>query len=141
MNQRNWDEERAASDRVFHIREPIGAARLGKEYLSIPKADIPLLTNLYINELETGESSEWCKCEWQIHPDDVDIPDGHCRNCGDKKGTHDPEGPCMRGDCECKEFKGRRQRRKDDHPQCPAHTKEGLVLGFFEWAFRDQSTD
>ena len=36
--------------------------------------------------LEVEESKEWCKCEWIIHPDDVNISAGMCRKCG---LTHD----------------------------------------------------
>lgn len=80
-------------------------------YLSLPKHEIPSKVAEYVSAMETQRTNEWCKCQWIVHPDDVDLP-AH----GERK---------------------RRMRRGDTHPQCAVHTKEGFILGFFEWYFRD----
>jgi hypothetical protein len=101
------------------------------ETFTIPKAGIPELVKRYCAALEIGQTTDWCKCEWQIHPDDVAVPVGGCRNCGEDKSAdyHHEDNP------EGHLFQGKRMRRKDNHPDCPVHTREGLVLGFFEWLF------
>ncbi len=86
--------------------------------------NIPHLVNTYVAKLETEESAEWCKCLWRIHPDDVKIRVGHCRICNEAKkhpihANHN--------------FAGIRRVRVDNHPLCPVHTKEGLIVGFVEW--------
>ena len=48
----------------------------------LAKDTIPDYVNDYTMALEVEESKEWCKCEWIIHPDDVNISAGMCRKCG-----------------------------------------------------------
>lgn len=76
------------------------------EWISIPLNELMQLVGNYTSWVETAETKDVCKCEWLIHPDDVD-----------KKPE---EGK-------------RRMRRGDTSLECPAHTKEGYLLGFFEW--------
>lgn len=104
-------------------------------YISIPALDIPGLADAYIAAMETQNTNDWCRCEWIIHPDDVNVSANHCRECGEKKehdvhfsqyGEHD----FMRH-----YFRGKRMRRGDQAPDCPVHTKEGLIIYFFEWVF------
>ena len=76
------------------------------EYISLPALDIPGLVVEYIAAMETQETDDWCRCEWIIHPDDVDLPKGK-----------------------------RRKRRGDEAWDCPVHTKEGFLIYFFEWVF------
>lgn len=97
------------------LERPPLATPLGDDfvYLSLPKHEIPSKVAEYVSAMETQRTNEWCKCQWIVHPDDVDLP-AH----GERK---------------------RRMRRGDTHPQCAVHTKEGFILGFFEWYFRDVS--
>lgn len=58
----------------------------------------------YVTKLEVDETPVWCKCPWMVHPDDKGKP-----------------------------FKEARKRRTDNDPECPVHTREGLILGFIRW--------
>lgn len=78
----------------------------GKEMLSFPKADLPELATRYVDAMETERTNRWCKCEWIIHPEDVDKPQGE-----------------------------RRISRGAPALDCAVHTKIGFILGFFEWMF------
>lgn len=82
------------------------------EYISLPALDIPKLAAAYAGAMEVEETEEWCRCEWQIHPDDLLKPKG-----------------------------SRRKRRVDDAPDCPIHTKEGMIIYFFEWVFTRGKTN
>jgi hypothetical protein len=113
-----------------------------QEWLALPKRDLPELVTRYISKMETEESEAWCNCPWAVHPEDTEIKSGHCRRCGVRRNDsiheffdlmYDPES----GDMLNHHFKGVRKRRLDNHPQCPVHTREGMVLYFFEWAFTD----
>lgn len=59
---------------------------------------------IYCALLETEPTSKWCKCPWQVHPLDVDKP-----------------------------LAEQRMRRYDTDPDCPLHTREGLIKGFILW--------
>jgi len=76
-------------------------------FISVPKCDIQALIVDYVACLETEESYKWCRCEWIIHPDDI-----HLEN-------------------------HRRMHRGETVDDCPVHTKEGLLLYFFEWIFKN----
>jgi hypothetical protein len=67
----------------------------------LPSDELMQLVGNYVTWVETGRTSEVCKCEWEIHPEDIDKPEG------------DPK---------------RRMRRGDTSLDCPAHTKEGYLL-------------
>ncbi len=98
-----------------------------RTFFGITPENLPHLVNTYVAKLETEESAEWCKCIWRIHPDDQKILVGHCRVCNQPRkactglldGTHI--------------LTGVRRVRVDNHPLCPVHTKEGLIVGFVEW--------
>jgi hypothetical protein len=77
----------------------------------------------FIRLIETDHTAVRCKCRWRVHPDDVMVKPGYCRVCGDKPVSHRDH-----------EFKGIRRIKVDTHPECPVHTKEGLLLGFLEWS-------
>lgn len=98
-------------------------------YLSLPHKDIPALVAEYVNAMETQETNKWCRCEWIIHPDDVEIPDNHCRDCN----AHHDDVTHQEGQGHI--FRGKRMRRGDQADDCPVHTKEGFLLYFFEWVF------
>lgn len=81
------------------------------EFLSYPKHEIPRLGEEYIKLLETQKTDDMCKCDWLIHPDDTDKPKGK-----------------------------RRKIRQGEHPHCPIHTKSGFLLGFLEWASKQDGS-
>lgn len=93
------------------------------------KKTIPNYVTDYITALETGESKEWCKCEWIIHPDDEKVPAGMCRICGWDRASRNHHVD----NNDAHSFVGRRMRPGAPDLICPVHTKEGLILGFFEW--------
>lgn len=137
----------------------------GVEYIAIPKVEIDDLVNKYVLALETEVTNKWCKCEWIIHPEDVNLDVHNCAGCGHPRllhnkptiqignnlpactkiiNNHHDESPIPQKsfaeDCLCKGWVDpprRRMRRGDTHPECPVHTKEGFLLGFFEWVFKD----
>lgn len=90
------------------------------------------LVTSYIGALETEASADWCKCQWITHPDDAEVPKDCCRVCLRKKNVL--EHPAQFNMDGSHDFRGVRKRRDDEHPECPVHTREGLILGFFTWA-------
>lgn len=127
------------SEELGHtIRElpPIGAMPTDAVWLSIPEHDLRELVKKYIGQMETEESEEWCKCLWRYHPDDQEIEKGHCRHCElpRKHDIHEGKDTVYGG---AHAYGGKRKQRVDDHPECPVHTREGLVMYFFEWMFTD----
>jgi len=99
----NTLREMAKKGRVL---EPKLATALPCAYISLPALDIPKLAEEYIAAMEVQRTDDWCRCEWIIHPDDVDLPKGK-----------------------------RRKRRGEQADDCPVHTKEGFLIYFFEWVF------
>jgi hypothetical protein len=74
-------------------------------WYSIPISGLPDLVAAYVKIIESGETAtSGCKCQWIIHPDDVDKPEGK-----------------------------RRIRQGEATLDCPVHTKEGFLLGFYAW--------
>jgi hypothetical protein len=81
--------------------------RIAPEAFSLVKSEIPDLVRDYIIWVETAETANLCSCEYIIHPDDTEKPEG-----------------------------SRRMRRIGAPAfDCMAHSREGLVMGFFTWAF------
>lgn len=141
-------EFRQAEGKTFLVKAPSAETGFGTEYLSLPKADIPALVAEYVAKLETGLTSEWCKCEWILHPDDSDIGEDQCRECLHSKVAHqDSETysddgkaiPILCAKCGCEQYKARRLRPGEPDDTCPVHSKEGRILGFFEYVFQDES--
>jgi hypothetical protein len=95
-------------------------------------AAIHALVHTYVAAMETEESAKWCKCEWIIHPDDAGLAENCCRVCGTTSGP--PLHPTHFNMDGSHDYRGRRKMRGDQHPECPVHTREGLILYFFEWA-------
>lgn len=97
------------------------------------ESELQELIKEYTGYIETAETGKVCKCLWAVHPDDRDIQTGHCRVC-----NHEPhpdvsaEGEEAPGGFAHK-FLGKRMRLFEQDEFCPAHTKEGLLLGFFKW--------
>lgn len=106
---------------------------VGVEYAAIPRLEIPDLAREYIAAMETEESAQWCKCLWRIHPDDVNIAMGDCRECGQAYTADIHNFPAEKELDDGHSFRGVRKKRIDDHPECPVHTKEGLLIHFVEW--------
>ncbi len=72
--------------------------------VSIP-VDLEAAANEFVHLLETEPTSrKWCQCEWIIHPDDVNKPEGN-----------------------------RRLRRGEPSLICTTHTKEGFLISFVKW--------
>lgn len=118
----------------------------GIEFFSIPVNNVPRMASEYVSALETGETLTWCKCEWIIHPDDQNIDTTICKDCGHSLDLYFGEEEHLNGHKFCHAFecghdgcapKRRRMRRGAVDMTCPVHTKEGLILGFFEWVFKD----
>lgn len=126
---------------MYYPDVEIGELPEGTEWLSLAKAEIPQAVKDYVKEIETGETSKWCKCPWAVHPDDKGIPVDHCVACGEHKDAiHHVQRPVVtkeEADKGWHHVKGRRIRRMDTHELCPVHTKEGLVLGLFEYLFKE----
>jgi hypothetical protein len=92
--------------------EHVGAIRVlprtmevSSEFVALPADNLADLIRDYVVRLEIDPTSTWCKCPWEIHPADVDKPEAR-----------------------------QRKRRLDNHPECPTHTREGLIAGFIKWA-------
>jgi len=98
------------------------------EWMSLPKADVPNMITQYIDFIETTETDKVCRCTWAHHPDDEGKEFGKCRECGLSKQDDVHE--------DAHTYKGVRRRKVAEDPNCYIHTKEGLVRGFFEWAFK-----
>jgi hypothetical protein len=130
----NNDECKCSEFQVDH--SPSEQILFDEPYFFLPKTKVPALVEEYVNKIETERTNNWCKCEWIIHPDDVDIQLDVCKKCG----QHDSNGDHVLGLNELREVHEfvtpkRRMRRGAQHPQCPVHTKEGFILGFFESLF------
>lgn len=75
------------------------------EFLAFPVAKMAPLVKAYVAAIELERTDKWCRCEWKIHPDDMEKPEG-----------------------------SRRRARGQQAWDCPVHTKEGFLLYFFQWA-------
>lgn len=127
--------------------------------LAIPENLLSDLAEKYVAAMEVQRTNEWCKCQWITHPEDVDIRTDICGECGHSLElfTVDftpeqvglpychafgndtewaKEGKAVCGHTDCKPRKPR-LRRGMFHPECPVHTKEGFLIGFFKWVFKD----
>jgi hypothetical protein len=132
--QQRYSAETGHSTRELKPLIDRGAAT---EYISLPAGDIPELAARYATAVETEQTSDWCRCEWIIHPDDVKVERLHCRLCDEPKNHILHKGlPEDKQYTQSHDFKGVRMRRGDQAPDCPVHTKEGFLIYFFEWVFR-----
>lgn len=86
-----------------------------------PHADDPMMSQVsewadeYVNALEVELTEKMCLCKW-IYRDEQPTP-----NVSDE--AERPTLPRLRT-------------RSHEHPECPVHTRRGLILGFFKWASR-----
>lgn len=104
-----------------------------QEYMALPVDKVPEAVKEYVAAIEAQRTNDWCKCFWAVHPDDENIPPSQCRRCGYLRDDHTDTSEVT-----CYNFQGRRMRKIEENPQCPVHTKEGFILGFFEWIFQDE---
>ena len=111
-----------------------------QRFIAVSEQDVLPLVEKYISALETEVSEKWCRCQWIIHPDDVGIKPGACHICGASYGSRVHHG--LPEDFESGEkhhFKGRRMRKGDTDATCPVHTREGMIVYFFEWMFSKEA--
>lgn len=127
------------SEELGHVIREVpplsGQAASNAVFISVPQNDLLPLVNKYIEAMMTEESEQWCRCEWIIHPDDAAVKKGMCRicECDRKAGIHNE----VTGSQHYHPFAGIRKRRGNEDPTCPVHTREGMVIYFFEWIFSD----
>lgn len=122
------------AEKGYRVRELKGLELHGSNalFFSIPAADIPALAAKYFSAMETEESKNWCRCQWIVHPDDINVKAGTCRECGDTPDSdyHNIADPDYTHD-----YRGKRMRKGEQVTDCPVHTKEGMLIYFFEWIF------
>lgn len=126
-----------------------------QEFYSLPVDKLPDMVIEYVSAMETQRTNDWCKCQWILHPEDVDLDIHNCGRCHHPRALHtEMEG--MEGctkqfgesvesgepwiECRCEGWVDppkRRMRRGDNHPLCPVHTKEGFLIGFFNWLYKE----
>lgn len=103
-------------------------------YLAVPLLDMPTLAAQYISAMESGESRDWCRCTWAVHPEDEHLDTNQCRRC--ERYIKDKAHGGLPEDFDTGEshrFQGRRLRKIEAAPDCPVHTREGLLLYFLQW--------
>lgn len=125
---------------------PIDKTTADSTVLAIIKRDIPEWAERYVDWLDTATTDEVCKCEWIIHPDDLNLPALHCRDCRHMREQHYVDGTGIKcvgqidasvdGQCKCTMYLPRRVRQGDLKTECPVHSPVGRVLGFFEFVFK-----
>jgi hypothetical protein len=87
----------------------------------------------YVSLIETETTNRMCLCKWKIHPEDAEIKENHCRICS----SHRDSSHHWVHSESAHSFQGRRMMRPDvENPECPVHTKSGLILGFIKWAMK-----
>lgn len=113
----------------------------GVEFLSIPKHTIPDKAREFCRLVESGATKDWCQCLWEVHRDHAHIPENHCVICQEPREAAQHHGGPVLTPSDVEEgyhsFRGRGLRLKETRISCPVHVKEGLILGFFEWVFKD----
>jgi hypothetical protein len=97
-----------ARDEVLFDRSTLGGDPEPK-YIALALYDIPFMVQAYISMVETERTNRLCKCEWIIHPDDKEKPEG-----------------------------SRRIHKGQESPHCPVHTKFGFLLYFFDHYFHSK---
>lgn len=114
------------------VQNPLFQNGLVDGVFHLAKNQMPELVKDYVNAIETELTNKWCRCGWITHPDDLNVPKDGCRNCGFTKESA-LHSPAYHGFDH--QFLGRRMMRGAENPQCIVHTKEGFILGFFEYLF------
>lgn len=115
-------------------------------HFAIAKRDIPRLAEAYFRMLDIALTDEWCKCEFVMHPDDVNLDKTRCRFCKGTPNEHPSDySVVVEGrefTKECLKFSEPKSRKHkvNDHPHCPVHTHVGRLLGFYEWLFPEDDT-
>lgn len=133
------EEKMTKGFKVVPIAEEVGGSG---EFVSVPLDGLSEKVGEYVTLMQTGKTVDWCKCVWSMHPDDVNVAEGMCRTCGKAPDTPahrlaagaEPTMDMLGASIEDTHlFRGRRKRKVQEHPLCPTHTAEGLILGFLHW--------
>lgn len=112
-------------------------------YVTVDTRTLSEKVSEYVAAMEQQRTNDWCKCEWIVHPADEKLDIHNCGNCHHPQLLHitdeaNDEYRCTSSvGCKCNHWADppkRRMRRGDQDPECPVHTKEGFLLGFFDWA-------
>ena len=119
------------------MTNPLFKNVLADDVFHLCKKTIPDYVTAYTTALETEETNRWCKCEWLVHPDDEKVLAGMCRICGRDRTSRNHHVD----NNDAHSFVGRRMRPGTPDLICPVHTKEGLILGFFEWIANQTEPD
>lgn len=80
-------------------------------YLYIDTNQLPELVAEYVGLIEKEVTNRICKCEWIVHPEDMNKEEGK-----------------------------RRIRKGETALDCPVHTKEGFLIGFFVWVLANRES-
>lgn len=101
----------------------------GRCLVSSPYADNPVLMEIsawaqeYISKLEVELTEDMCLCEWIYRdgkPKQVEVTSIQKASKGEHEYLPGPT-PRLRA-------------RSTEHPECPVHTRRGLLVGFYQWA-------
>lgn len=94
-----------------------------------PYSDAPMLAEVskwadeYVNYLEVELTEKACLCKW-IYRDGPPMPIEVTSQQEASEGKREYlPGPTPR-----------LRTRSHEHPECPVHTRRGLIAGFFQWA-------
>lgn len=117
------------------LLEPINEEDRQGRFFALPSKDIPVLAAKYFAAMESDESKYWCRCQWIVHPDDVGITKGQCAEEGCGKPASAPLHQLIPGATNTHHYRGIRMRKGDMAEDCPVHTREGMLIYFFEWVF------
>lgn len=82
--------------------------RRGRSFVEMDEAELLESVGRYVKHIEISKTTDTCKCITEIHPDDANIEKG----------------------------KARRMRVIEMALDCPVHTREGFLLGYFEFMKR-----
>jgi hypothetical protein len=94
-----------------------------------PHTDNPVLTEIskwaeeYVNKLEVELTEKACLCQWFYRdgaPKQIEVTSQQAMSEG-KKEYLPGSTPRLRV-------------RSHEHPECPVHTRRGLLVGFYQWA-------
>jgi hypothetical protein len=97
-----------------------------------PHANNPVLAEIskwaeeYVNKLEVELTEKACLCQWFYRdgaPKQIDVTSQQAASEGKKEYLPGPTSPTPR-----------LRARSHEHPECPVHTRRGLLVGFYQWA-------
>ena len=83
-------------------------SRRNKQFEELNNDELMQSVGNYVRYIEVERTSKTCKCETEVHQDDINLPAG----------------------------KPRRLRVIEMNLTCPVHTREGFLLGYFDFMRR-----